>query len=116
MFHKSNSEVVRCGSCYTDIEQREKNRPYAIYVQFRDNSIKLLQPKPKHDAKVLTTIFPPPNAEEIKDIRFCTIIKRIVIMQQSGTLCFYKLERQTSILEKIIQPSDLKDAQGQALA
>ena len=60
MFYKSNSDVIRCGACYTDVEQRDKNKPYAIYVQMRDNSIKLLQPKPKHDAKVLTTIFPPP--------------------------------------------------------
>ena len=36
-------------------------------------------------------------------------------MQQSGNLCFYKLERQTSTLEKVVYQSELKDSEGGAL-
>ena len=74
------------------MERKKENWPYSIFSQFRDNSIKLLAPKPIADVKIKSTIYPPPNADNIEVVRFSSILKQIIVFVKSGIIYFYRLE------------------------
>lgn len=74
------------------MERKKENWPYSIFSQFRDNSIKLLAPKPTADVKIKSTIYPPPNADNIEVVRFSSILKQIIVFVKSGIIYFYRLE------------------------
>lgn len=67
------------------------------------------------DVKVKSTIYPPPNAEEIQLVRFCSTLKQIIVYVASGTIYFYRLEQGTSVMVKQIKTSELRDADQQIL-
>jgi hypothetical protein len=39
-------------------------------------------------------------------------MKRILILLKSGALCIYKYEKDTALLERIVQPGSIKDSEG----
>ena len=67
------------------------------------------------DVKVKSTIYPPPNAEEIQVVRFSSTLKQIIVFVASGIIYFYRLEQGTSVMVKQIKPSELRDADQQLL-
>jgi len=109
LMHKSQTNVVCAGQCFTDMERLKENWPYAIYSQFRDNSIKLLAPKPEADVKIKSTIYPPPNSDNIEVVRFSTILKQIIVFVRSGIIYFYRLEQGTSVMVRQVLASELRD-------
>ena len=60
-------------------------------------------------------IYPPPNAEDIKAVKFCTFNKRIVILTANDNILFYKLEKKVAVLEQTIFPEMLKDSEGKTI-
>ena len=99
------------GQCFTTMEAKRENCPYAIFTQHEDNSIRFIKPEPKADARVIGTIYPPPNAEEILAIRFCSYLQQTVVSGSSGTLYFYRLDADNSTLVQKINLSELRDAE-----
>jgi hypothetical protein len=51
--------------------------------------------------KTLSTIYPPPTAKEVIGIGYSSVLKRMFILLASGTLCIYRADRDTAILEKL---------------
>ena len=107
--------MVCSGQCFVDTERRKENWPYALFTQFKDNSIKLLAPKAEADVKVKSTIYPPPNAENIQEVRFCTVLKQIIVYVRTGMMYFYRLEQGTSVMVKQFNTKELRDGERQVL-
>ena len=97
------------------MEQRKENWPYALFTQFKDNSIKLLAPKPGADIKVRSTVYPPPNADNIELVRFSSTLKQLIVFVVSGILYFYRLEQGTAVMDRQIKTRQLRDSDGQLL-
>jgi hypothetical protein len=66
--------------------------------------------------RTLSTIYPPPTAKEVISIGFSQLLKRMFLLLASGTLCIYRVDRDTAILEKLQYPSMLKDSEGKSLS
>lgn len=60
---------------------------------------------PTQGGKTISTIYPPPTAKEVMFISYCMTLKRMFILLTSGTLCIYKIDRDTAILEKLQYPN-----------
>ena len=103
------------GACYVDMERQRENVAYATYAQFKDNSVKLMAPKATSDVKIKSTIYPPPQAEDIRMVRFCTILKQIIVYVRSGILYFYRLEQGTSVMVREIFTAELRDTDNQLI-
>jgi len=58
---------------------------------------------------VKSTIYPPPNADETKIVRFCSVLKQMIVLVRSGILYFYRLEQGTSVMVRQINPGELRD-------
>jgi len=78
-----------------------KNDPFGIYTLFEDNSAVIQAP----NGRTLSTIYPPPTAKTVMFIYYCMTLNRVFILLTSGTLCIYKIDRDTAILEKMQYPS-----------
>lgn len=115
MMHKSQTNVICTGQCFVDTTKKLDNYPYAVYTLYADNSIKLLAPKAEPDVKVKSTIYPPPNSEDVALVRFCTVLKQVIVYVRSGYLYFYRLEQGTSVMVKQIKPNELRDSDGMIL-
>jgi hypothetical protein len=75
------------------------NNPFAVYTLFKDNSAVIQIPS--QQGRTLSTIYPPPTAKEVAVITYCMSLKRVFVLLTSGTLCIYKVDRDTAILEKL---------------
>ena len=103
MMHLAQTEVVCLGQCFKDMERQRENDPYAVFAAYRDNSIKLLAPKAQPDVMVKSTVFPPPQADDVRMVRFCTLLKQIIVYVWSGMLYFYRLEQGTSVMVREVK-------------
>jgi hypothetical protein len=53
----------------------------------------------------VSTIYPPPTAKAVMFIEYCMPLKRVFVLLTSGTLCIYRIDRETAILEKLQYPN-----------
>lgn len=44
-------------------------------------------------------------------VRFCTLLKQIVVYVRSGMIYFYRLEQGTSVMVREVKSNELRDAQ-----
>lgn len=58
-----------------------------------------------------TTLYPPPSAQEIMKIQYSTRLDRFILLLSSSTICIYKRVKETALLEKIQDPSEVKDCE-----
>ena len=49
------------------VEDKFRNRPYALYVSFDDNSSKILIPS---NGMVVSTIYPPPTSSQVIKVEY----------------------------------------------
>ena len=110
-FCNPNSKVKKIDKCFDSLRQKEINSPLAIYIQCEDNSVMIYRP----DGKQISTIYPPPTAKELKAVEYSMALNRFIILLKSGTLCVYKFDKETAILEKLQYPNQLKDSEGRAM-
>jgi hypothetical protein len=57
-------------------------------------------------------LYPPPSAKIIKKIVYSARLDRFIILLSSSTLCIYKRHKETALLEKMQDSSELKDSEG----
>lgn len=69
-----------------------------------DNSIVLYK-----SGKVVTTIYPPPSAHDLKDIIFIEDLRRVLVLLDSGVICLFSIEGETGLLERLIRTGDITD-------
>jgi len=59
-----------------------------------------------------TTLYPPPSAQVIKKIVFSIRLNRLIVLLTNSTLCVYKMFKETALLEKIQESSEVYDSEG----
>ena len=106
----------RIGKCFANEERREAGETDAVYTLFKDNSAMLQSSAMDTLGRSISTIYPPPTAKEVIQICFNTTLKRMFLLLASGTLCIYRVDRDTAILEKLQYPNMIKDSEGKQLA
>lgn len=114
-FTNSRSDIVRIGKCYIDEDKREQDESDSVFTLFKDNSAILQSSHMEALGRTLSTIYPPPTAKEVTAIGFSSVLRRMFLLLASGTLCIYRVDRDTAILEKLQYPSMIKDGEGKAL-
>ena len=57
------------------------------------------------------TLYPPPSAQKIATVKHSIALNRVVVLLTNCSLCVYKIHRETALLEKILQQSELRDAE-----
>lgn len=77
-----------------------------IGVLGEDNSV-ILYSTAGH---VVTTVYPPPTANDVKDIFYIDEIQRLLLLLYSGSICLFKCEGETGLLVQIIYTGDIKVA------
>lgn len=76
-----------------------------------DNSIVLYE-----SGKVVTTIYPPPSAHDLKDIMYIEDQRRVLVLLDSGVICLFSIEAETGLLERMIRTGDITDSESRALS
>ena len=95
-------------------QDRLAKNPFALMVTNDDNSCIILSPK---TASVISTIYPPPTATSIHQIAYCLHKQRVFMLLKTGALCIYRiLDKETSVLETMQYPNQLKDSFGKAIS
>ena len=115
LMHKSETNIVRIGQCFQSLEQREFNQPYSIFVQYQDQSFKILGAKNEPNSKIKSTVFPPPQAENVHIIRFCTLLKQLIVSTNCRSILFYRLDHITSIMTKDLKVDEIRDSENNKL-
>jgi WD40 repeat protein len=110
-FCNPNSKVKKIAKCFNSLKQKELNNPIAIYVRCKDNSTLIYRPNGNH----ISTIYPPPTAKKLVTVEYSMALNRFFILLASGTICVYKFDKETAILEKLQYPNQLKDSDGRAI-
>lgn len=83
---------------------------------YNDNSVQL-QKSDTDDPQVISTIYPPPGAKEVMFFGYCMNLDRIYLVLYTGTICVYRIdETDTSVLERLIYSTDIKDALSKPLS
>lgn len=82
-----------------------------IAVLSEDNSVIL------HDesGKLVCTIYPPPTANDVKDVFYIRELDRVILLLYSGSMCIFRYEGETGLLERIIYTGDIKDSEDRAV-
>jgi hypothetical protein len=91
----------RIGKCFSDCNRRDKDETDAVFTLFKDNSAVLQSSSTDALGRTISTIYPPPTAKEVIQIVFNCVLKRMFLLLASGTLCIYRVDRDTAILEKL---------------
>ena len=76
-----------------------------------DNSIVLYE-----YGKVVTTIYPPPSAHDLKDIIYIDAQRRVLVLLDSGVICLFSIERETGLLERMIRTGEITDSEARPVA
>ena len=61
------------------------------------------------------TLYPPPSAQKIAMVKHSISLNRIIVLLTNFSLCVYKINRETALLEKILQQSEIRDAEDKAV-
>jgi hypothetical protein len=72
-----------------------------VFTLFKDNSAFVQSSETDSLGRTISTIYPPPTAKEVICIAYNAILKRMFLLLASGTLCIYRVDRDTAILEKL---------------
>lgn len=72
-----------------------------------DNSAFIQKP----DSEFKCTLYPPPSAQKIEVIKHSITLDRVIVMLSNCSICVYKCQKETALLEKIMQQSEIKDAE-----
>ena len=96
-FANPNAFIVKIGKCFQHQTDININNAMALYTLCDDNSVLIQSPT----GKQLSTIYPPPTAKSVACLSYCMSLNRMFILLASGTLCIYKIDKETAILEKL---------------
>lgn len=110
-FSSSNSKVKEIGKWFENLQRKEANKPFAVYVLWEDNSVLIYKP----DGRQISTIYPPPSAKELLAVKYSMSLNRFIILLTSGTVWVYRFDKETAILEKIQYPKQLKDSENRSM-
>lgn len=76
-----------------------------------DNSVRLYD----RQGDLVCTVFPPPTADDIKEMHFSEELEWMILLLHSGNICIYTCKGETALLCKIIYNGDIKDSEERAM-
>ena len=110
-FMSSESQVVEITPGFHSIENKENGKIDFTISICQDNSAVIKDIHGSLASYEKTTLYPPPSAQTIKRIVYSTRLDRIILLLSSSTICIYKRVKETALLEKILDPSEIKDCE-----
>jgi len=106
----TESKVLDIWPGYLNVSDMDQGKVSFTIALCKDNSafIKNIQ----EDSTVpKTTLYPPPSAQLIKKIVYSSRLDRYIILLSNSTLCIYKRFKETALLEKLQEHSEVKDCE-----
>ena len=110
-YMNSESQVVSLQPGYHTLEDKEECRSGFTISVCQDNSAVIKDIDCSLASYDKTTLYPPPSAQTIKKIVYSTNLDRMILLLSSSTICIYKRVKETALLEKILDPSEIKDCE-----
>ena len=101
----------KIGKCFKKESDKTANNPVLLYTLCEDNSA-LIQ---RLSGEQQSTIYPPPTGKNLACIEYCMSLDRIFILLEKGTICIYRIDIDTAILEKLQYPTQLKDSENKSI-
>lgn len=95
---------------YSLTEKDEGNAGFTISI-CQDNSAVIKDINCSSAQYDKTTLYPPPSAQTIEKIVYSTNLDRLILLLSSSTICIYKRVKETALLERILDPSEIKDCE-----
>lgn len=111
-YMNAESQVVAIDPGYHSLTDKNAGQPGFTISVCQDNSAVIKDINGSLAAYDKTTLYPPPSAQTIKKIVYSTSLDRIILLLSSSTICIYKRVKETALLEKILDPSEVKDCEG----
>ena len=108
-YYISKQKIKTVGKCFNSGSECFNNSPDSLYIRFKDNSVVLLNPV---DQSIKCTIYPPPTPAEVIKVFYCMSIQRMFLMLKTGSICIYKIDKETGTLESLRESKSLKDYEG----
>lgn len=90
----------------TDVDLEEQNVGFTISL-CNDNSAFIQNIEMKHKC----TLYPPPSAQKIITLTHSINLNRVIVLLTNCSICVYKVNRETALLEKILQQNEIKDCE-----
>ena len=78
-----------------------EDNPFCLGLECEDNSVLVCSP----EGKVVSTIYPPPTAKEVIAVEYCRSLNKFFVLLVTGTICVYRFDKETAILELIQYPN-----------
>ena len=97
--------------CYNSLAEKDDGRIGFTISTCQDNSAVIKDIDSGAASHDKTTLYPPPSAQTIKKIVYSTYLDRLILLLSSSTICVYKRVKETALLEKIMDPSEIKDSE-----
>lgn len=110
-YMNSESQVLQVTPSYHTIPDRENGKVGFTISVCQDNSAVIKDVNEALASFEKTTLYPPPSAQTIKKIVYSTSLDRLILLLSSSTICIYKRVKETALLEKILDPSEIKDCE-----
>jgi len=107
----AESQVLAIEPGYNQLTDKEAGAVGFTISVCQDNSAIIKDIACSAAAYDKTTLYPPPSAQTIKKIVYSTVLDRLVLLLSSSTVCIYKRVKETALLEKILDPSEIKDCE-----
>jgi len=76
-----------------------------------DNSAFINDVESKKSEYPKCTLYPPPSAQKILRMVYSYVLDRFLVLLSSSTLCVYKRVKETALLERILDPSEIRDCE-----
>eukprot|EP00347_Sterkiella_histriomuscorum_P004241 403361206 len=65
--------------------------------------------------KLMSTLYPPPTAQQTVALFHSRKLNRLLVLLITGSICIYQFNKETSLLEKILKPSQFRDSEGKSV-
>ena len=118
LFHQSQNEVVKIMKCFRSEDEKYANHADLVMIQYKDNSINI-QTSDLEESKLISIIYPPPTAKDIKFFYYCMNLDRVYLMLVTGTICVYKFDRhkvqEPAQLQQLMETKNIKDSMRRSL-
>ena len=109
-YMNTESRVTEITPGYKSLADMDAGRVGFTIALCKDNSA-FIRDIDENAADPKTTLYPPPSAQLIQKIVYSQSLDRFIILLTSSTMCIYRRERETALLEKIQDPSEVKDCE-----
>lgn len=77
-----------------------------------DNSAFMKATNAQKAAEQKTTLYPPPSSDVIQTILYSMRQARLIVLLTNSTLCVYKAQKETALLEWILESNEVLDCEG----